>query len=111
MEGLIGGAIIGVTAALLGPPLVSSLSKVVSPVGEKIAQASWAAMGAVAGLVSSIGSMVGGLAESGRGSDQKSSSEEGGFIEKIEEFGKDVAIDLVEGEAATFIKIVLLAAL
>jgi hypothetical protein len=111
MEGLIGGAIIGVTAVLLGPALVSSFSKVVSPVGEKIAQGSVVAVGALAGLVSSIGTGVWGVAESGRESKKKSSSEEGGIIEKIEEFGKDIVIDLVEDEAATFIKMVLLAAL
>ena len=111
MEGLIGGAIIGVTAAWLGPALVSSLSKTVTPVGEKILQGSVVAASAVAGLVSSIGMGVWGVAGSCRESKTKSSSEEGGVMEKIEEFGKDIVIDLAEDEAGTFIKMVLLAAL
>lgn len=111
MEGLIGGAIIGVTAALLGPALVSSVSKTVTPVGEKILQGSVVAVSAVAGLVASIGTGVWGIAGSGRESKTKSSSEKGGFFEKIEEFGKEIVIDLAEDEAATFIKMVLLAAL
>jgi hypothetical protein len=111
MEGLIGGAIIGVAAVYLGPALVSSVSKVVTPVGEKIAQGSAVAVSAVAGLVSSMSSGVWGATEPGRESKKKPSSEEGGVLEKIEEFGKDMAIDFVEEEAVTFIKMVLLAAL
>ena len=49
MEGLIGGAISGMTAVYLGLALISSFSKVVTPVGEKITQRS--AMAPVTGLV------------------------------------------------------------
>ncbi len=110
MEGLIGGAIIGVTAALVGPVLVSGLFKVVIPAGEKMAQGSVVAVTAVADLFSSFGTGMLRVVEPGRESKDKPSSEEGGFIEKIEEFGKDIVIDLAEDEAATFIKMVLLAA-
>ena len=78
MEGFIGGAIIGVTAAWLGPALVSSLSKTITPVGEKFLQGSVVAPSIVAGLVSSIGTGVWGVAGAGRESKTKSSSEEGG---------------------------------
>ena len=111
MEALIGGIILGSTAALLGPPLVSGLSKVVTPVCEEIVKASSSAIGAVAGLVSTIGSSLGGSGKSHGKSGQGSSNEQGGFIQNVEEFGKDLVIDLVEGEAATFKEMVLLAAL
>ncbi|MDX1410606.1 MAG: hypothetical protein R3351_00465 [Nitrospirales bacterium] len=111
MEGFIGGAIIGITAALLGPALVSGLFKVVIPAGEKIAQGSVVAVSAVSGLVSSLGAGIWGVIESGGESKIPPSSKEGDLIEKIEELGKDIVIDLAEDEAATFIKMVLLAAL
>ena len=111
MEGLIGGVLIGATAALLGPPVLSGLSKGVSPAGQEFANIAKAAWDTIAGWISTLGTVEVGPAKSDTKSSRGSVPTQEGVIQKIEEVGKEMAIELAEEEAMAFIKMVLVAAL
>ena len=111
MEGLIGGGLIGVTVALLGNMAIKRGTKVLLPMGEEVLKASISALGTAVEGATHLAAGVGGLFVSNSESCAPSPTESAGMIEKVEEFGKDIVVDLVEEEAATFIKMLLVAAL
>ena len=104
MEAIIGGAIVGAAVVTLGRPVVSGLADVLSPATDEVMRAGNAAWVAVVGTVTATGAWVSGFIGA-PGEDEE------GVIERIEGLGKDFVWEMAEMEAATFIKMTLVAAL